>query len=324
MAKKKTAVKAKKSTTKAATPTAKSRRLKPGQYRSFRLSRRLKPMPRKPLPSAWRIFRTAVSHVRAHYRLFLGIVLVYGLLYVIFVQGIGSGLNLGELKTSLQEISKGSYAQLSNGLVLFGALLSSINNTTNEAAGVYQATLLVLVSLALTYALRQTWAKARIRIRDSFYHGMYPLIPYLLVIFVIGLQLLPLVIGSTLYGLVVNNQIAINTLERSVWALFYFLTALLSLYMVCSSLFALYIVTLPNMTPLKALRSARQLVLHRRFQVLRKLLFLPIVLIGAALVIFVPLILWLTPVAVWVFFGFAMISLALIHSYMYTLYREML
>ena len=89
---------------------------------------------------------------------------------------------------------------------------------------------------------------------------MYPLIPFILVLLVCCLQLLPLIIGSSLYSLVVSNGIAVQPIEKFVWALLFASLALLSLYMITSSLFALYISTLPDMTPMKALRSARELV----------------------------------------------------------------
>jgi hypothetical protein len=100
--------------------------------------------------------------------------------------------------------------------------------------------------------------------------------------------------------------------------------ALLSLYMVTSSVFALYIVTLPNMTPMRALRSARGLVLGRRWTVLRKLLFLPIALFLLGALIMLPLIWFWAPAATWVFFALSMACLAALHSYMYALYRSLL
>ncbi len=153
---------------------------------------------------------------------------------------------------------------------------------------------------------------------------MYPVIPTLLVLMVILLQFVPLLIGSSLYNIVVTTGIAVNGAEKFLWAVLFFLTALLSVYMVTSSIFALFIVTLPDMTPMVALRSARQLVLHRRWSVMRKVLFLPIVLllIGAALII--PLIIFATPIAVGAFYIFSMLCLATVHSYLYTLYRELL
>ena len=45
------------------------------------------------------------------------------------------------------------------------------------------------------------------RVRDAYYRGMFPLVPFVLVLALIGLQLLPLVIGATLYNIAVTNGI---------------------------------------------------------------------------------------------------------------------
>jgi hypothetical protein len=123
---------------------------------------------------------------------------------------------------------------------------------------------------------------------------------------------------------VINNGIAIYAVEKILWALLFAGLALLTLYMLSSSVFALYIVTLPDMTPMKALRSARELVRYRRWTVLRKIICLPIILLLVALVIMLPVIILLTPLARWVFFILTMAALLAIHAYMYTLYRELL
>jgi len=184
--------------------------------------------------------------------------------------------------------------------------------------------LVIVASLAIIWALRQVLSGTRPRIRDAYYKGMYPLIPFILVLLVIGLQLLPLLIGSTLFSLVISNGIAVYLVEKLVWALLFAALALLSLYMISSSIFALYIVTLPDMTPLKALRSARQLVRYRRWTILRKILFLPILLVVVAAVVMLPIIVWLTPLAQWVFFVLTLFAIAAVHSYVYSLYRELL
>src|SRR5690606_28518012 len=118
-----------------------------------------------------------------------------------------------------------------------------------------QMLLLLIASLAIIWALRKTHGDVKVRARDAFYQGMYPLIPFILVLLVIGLQLLPLLLGSSLYSLVTTNGIAVHAIEQTAWLLLFGGLSLLSLYMLSSSLFALYIVTLPNMTPMKALRS---------------------------------------------------------------------
>jgi hypothetical protein len=58
--------------------------------------------------------------------------------------------------------------------------------------------------------------------------------------------------------------------------------------------------------------------------VMRKVLFLPLLLLLIAAAIMLPIIIWLAPLARWVFFILTMSVLAAVHGYLYTLYRELL
>jgi hypothetical protein len=304
------------------TASLRPRRIKLPKYGSLRLQKRVK-HPTK-LPNVWRLTQTAALTLWQHKGLFIGITLVYGLLNVILAQGLSGGTDVSTLKATVSQVFTGHFGGLASGLSIFVVLVGSAGNNSSPTAGAYQLFLALIASLAIIWALRQVLASARVRIRDSFYRGMYPLIPFVLVLVVVGLQLVPLLVGSTVYGLVINNGIAVLFIEKLVWALLYALLALLSLYMISSSLFALYIVTLPDMTPMKALRSARELVRHRRWTCLRKILCLPLILMIIAAIVMLPIIIWLTPLAKWVFFLLTMFSLTGVHAYMYTLYRELL
>ena len=276
------------------------------------------------LPNVWQLTRRAALTLWRHKQLFIGITLVYGLLNVVLAQGLSGGTDVSTLRHTLSQAFTGHFGSLSSGLSIFVLMIGSAGNNSDPTAGAYQLFLALIASLAIIWALRQVLAGATIRIRDAYYRGMYPLVPFVLVLIVVGLQLIPLLVGSVLYGLVINNGIAVLFIEKLLWALLYGLLALLSLYMISSSLLALYIVTLPDMTPMKALRSARELVRHRRWTVLRKILCLPVILLIVAAIIMLPIIIWLTPLAKWVFFLLTMFSLTAVHGYMYTLYRELL
>ena len=298
------------------------RRLKQPKYKSLRLQKRINHQAQ--LPSVYKITKQAVRTVWAHKKLFAELTVIYGLLNLLLVQGIGGSTDTVGLKQSLDQVFSGQFGALGSSLSVFAVLVGSAGNATSQTAGAYQFFLALIVSLAIVWSLRQTTAGITPLIRDAFYRGMYPLIPFLLVLIVIGLQLVPLLIGSTLYSLVINNAIAVVFIEKFLWALLFGLLALLTLYMLSSSLFALYIVTLPDMTPMKALRSARELVRYRRWTVLRKIMCLPIILLVAAAIVMLPIIIWLTSSASWTFFILTMSSLLAIHTYMYTLYRELL
>jgi hypothetical protein len=312
----------KKTATKTAAKRAKPRRVKLGKYKSLRLQKRIK-HPVK-LTNVWRLTRQAALTLWLNKRLFIGITLIYGLLNLVFAQGLSGGTDVSSLKHALNQVFTGHFGFLASGVSIFVVLVGSAGNNTSQTAGAYQIFLALMGSLAIIWSLRQVLSGARPRIRDAFYRGMYPLIPFLLVLLVISLQLIPLLIGSTLYTLVINNGIAVYAIEKFVWLLLFLTLALLTLYMLSSSLFALYIVTLPDMTPIKALRSARELVRYRRWTVLRKILCMPVILLVIAAVIMLPIIIVLTPFAKWVFFLLTMFSLVAAHAYMYTLYRDLL
>jgi hypothetical protein len=308
--------------TRTADRPVKPRRLKLGKYESFRLQKRIK-HPVK-LPNVWRITRSAALTLWRHRRPFIIITLIYGLLNLLLAQGLAGGTDISSLKHSLDQVFTGNLGFLSSSLSIFALMVGSAGNTTDQTAGTYQMLLAVIASLAIIWALRQSFTDKPPRARDAYYRGMYPLIPFILVLAVIGIQLIPFAIGSTLYSAVINNGIAVYAAEKALWALIFITLTLLSLYMLTSSVFALYIVTLPDMTPMKALRSARELVRYRRWTVLRKILALPVILMVVALVIMLPVIILLTPLARWIFFLLTMSALTATHTYMYTLYRELL
>ena len=267
--------------------------------------------------SAWQL-------IWDHKRLIIGITLVYGLLNLLLVRGLAGGLDLTGLKQDLNEIFTGQFATLASSASIFVLMVGSAGNTSSDTAGAYQIFLWLIASLAVIWALRQVVAGKAAGIRDAFYRGMYPLIPFVLVLLVVALQLVPMLIGSSLYATVLSNGIAVHAVEKLLWLAAFIGLILLSLYLVTSSILALYIVTLPDMTPLKALRSARELVRGRRWLVMRKMLALPLIMLLAAAVVMLPIIIWLTPLAQWVFFLLSMFALTATHAYLYTLYRELL
>jgi len=276
------------------------------------------------LPSVIVILVNSLKIIRKYWKTFLIITLIYALLYIIFVRGISGGLNLSSIRSSLDRAQ--STTSLSTGLSLFVYLIGNSTTSQNSSvnAGVYQTILLIVMSLAIIWTLRQAYNSSKIRARDAFYRGMYPLVSFIIVLIIVGLELIPLLIGGSLYSVVMTNGIAVGGLEKTLWGLVFAVFALASLYLITSTIFALYIVTLPDMTPMKALRSARQLVKRRRWLVMRKVLFLPLAIILAALIIMVPIILLITVAASWIFLILSLFCLVFIHSYLYALYRELL
>jgi hypothetical protein len=261
-----------------------------------------------------------------HRWLFLGITAIYAVLNVILVRGLSGSTDVSSIKDLVSGQFHGGVGKLVSSFAIFGVLIASPSggNASSDAAGVYQTVLVVIISLALVWALRQVMAGRHVRVRDAFYLGMSPLIPVLLIVFLILLQLVPLVVGVGTFGVVVTNGIAATWWQDVLWGIGCAAVASLSFYWVCSSLMAAYIATIPDMTPMGALRSAKRLVRYRRWPIIRKLLFLPIALLAVTAVIVLPVIYIAAPVAPWLVYVLSMFGIAVIHAYIYMLYRELL
>lgn len=278
----------------------------------------------KKLPSGFVLLYRTFQQLVEQWQLLGGILLIYALVDLIFVGGNSANTSLTTVKSGLSNFLHGHINNFTTGFTLFSFLLSSGNTANNDAAGAYELVLLLIVSVVYIWALRQVYAKQKVRIRDAFYTGTFPLIPYILILLVIGIQLLPLAIGASLYSNLLNGGYLVGTISHIIAMLIFLLFAAWSVYMLCSSIIALYIVTLPDMTPLKALRASRELVKFRRWVVLRKLLFLIIAVAIGGTVLLIPVALFATTTAMLIFLAITALTVGVVHSYIYGLYREML
>ncbi len=310
---------------KHASTEPKSRVVTLPKYKSFRISRKIKTYD-APVPSIYANTKQSLVVIKKNWRLFLGILVAYLIVTYILTKSGSSDLSVTDYKKSLLQDSGNKVGVVSVTLSLLNHVASSTGATVTEVGKTYQSFLAIIVSLVTIWSLRELAAGSQVRVKQAFYSATGKLIPFVLVLLAIGLQLLPLVLGAWLYGLIVPSGIAVNAAQKGAVGFFAFLLSLLSLYMVASSIFALYIVTLPSadMTPMKALRSARQLVLHRRWKVLSRVLILPFILISVGVIMMLPFLLFWTAAAEPAYLAVTLMAPIAIHVYMYTLYRSLL
>jgi hypothetical protein len=273
------------------------------------------------LPNVIIITKSSYRLLAMNWKLILGIALWYGLFNMILVRGLNGGVDVSQLKSQFSSANS-----ISATLSAFSSLVSSGNSGATRDSSAYQIFLTLFVSLALVWSFRQMLSgkHARLRIRDSFYQGMYPLIPVLLVLLVLSVQLIPMLIAAVIFSIAVGSGIAITALEITIVSLIFLALTVCSLLLITPTVFALYIVSLPDMTPIRALRSAKKLVKFRRPTALRKLLFLPLLIFLLLGVILIPIIFVVPVLAQWVYLILSIAILPVVHAYIYTLYRELL
>jgi hypothetical protein len=276
------------------------------------------------LSSVWELSRKSVNLLLNNKKLFVGIALIYGLLDLILANSWASKSSVSQLKTNLLHAFSGHAASVASSIDTFIKLGSTSNNSSNTAGGVYQFFLVLFASLATIWALRQVTAGHTVKIRYAYYRGMYPLVPFVVTLMLIGLELLPLILGALLYTIGIDNGIVIGSLQKMIFLVIFGGLTLVSLFMMAGSIIALYTVTEPDMTPRQASHAAARLVRQIRWVVIRKMMFLLFVLLIIAAIIMIPITLWVTPLAGLIYFLLSILAVPVIHSYMYTLYQELL
>lgn len=292
------------------------------KYKSFRLHKRIK-HPGPKLPNWWTLFMKSLRLLRANIKPLFFFIIIYSIIMIVLIRGIAPLLDVEGLRESYEELGL-DIGGLTLGFTAFGSLLQAGTQNVDAASQLYQMILIIVASLAFIWLFRQQQAGNKVTMRMAFYRGMYPLIPFTLLILVIALQLLPATIGNFLFSTVTTNELVVGFLEQFAWVLLFISTLLLSLYWISSSLIALFIVTLPEMTPMQALREAKELVRFRRISVLLKVIALICIILTALVVIVLPLIFFQPLVAEWVFFALTIIAIPFCASYLFCLYRELL
>jgi hypothetical protein len=267
---------------------------------------------RSPVPGSFILVSQTFKFIKEHWRPLSGIVLVYGFANLIFASGL--------LSNASSVIGNSNSKHFSDALNTFSSLFTG--NGYNQTATM-QSILLVIESLTIIWALRHLFSGEKIKVKDAYYHSSTPLIPFIIVVFVIVLQLLPLTISSAILAIVLSS-ITGNAAIEFIFTLLFIVFSFWSIYMVSSSVFALYIVTLPNMQPRSALRSAKNLVHFRRWHIVRRLLFLPLFIIIFMALFMVPLILYAKFLVTPTFFVLSMLAILFAHTYLYSLYKGLL
>ncbi len=283
---------------------------------------------RAPLSSSWATARRAISSLWQQREFFVGLAVVYLLLDLLFVQSLAQ-FDVSKIKVALNMPDSLHPNILSQAFGVYSSLFTKAATGSNDAGGAYHFFIVTLISLVTIYALRHIYGTKSKRVqpldlKQSIYQSTGQLVPFLLVMGIMAVQLLPMIAAFYLYMIMVSGSIITAASQQTVAVLILIIISVLTAFWIARTIIALYIATLPNMRPMEAFSKAKELVNGRRFSVGRKILALPVGLFVAAAIIVVPCLLLWGPLAQWVFFMLTGFGVIVVHAYLYTLYRELL
>lgn len=307
-------------------------------HRSFRLTRRRDYARSLDLPGYWKFTREVHRTFWGYRTTLLGAAAVYFVLTVVLI-GMGSQDTYNQLVTTLRETGanafEGSWGALGEAGLLFASIATSgLTGTMTEAQQIYTGILLVVIWLTTVWLLRNLLAGHTVNLRDGLYNAGAPIVSTVLVGLVLIVQLLPIAIAAIGYSAAAASGLLNDGVEAMLFWIAALLLAILSLYWITSTFFALIIVTLPGMYPVRALRTAGDMVVGRRLRILLRiiwmmvlvalvyaLILIPIILIDGGVKSLIPNIEWLPLVPVSLL-ALGAVSVVWSACYIYLLYRK--
>jgi hypothetical protein len=144
------------------------------------------------------------------------------------------------------------------------------------------------------------------------------------VILLLIVELAPAALGSFLLVTGQGTQAIAGSNGPFVLGVLMILLCTLSIYLLASSVFALYIVTLKGITPIVAVKASMNLLRIHKWRVLRKILAFYALLLVSGFLLVLPFIIWVPQYAEVAFFIMGCASFGVMHTYMYKLYRSMI
>jgi hypothetical protein len=307
-------------------------------HRTFRLSKRSDYVKKLNLPGYFSLTKMTNVIIWKNKKIFGGLVLVYGILTALFIgmasQDIFTTLS-DMLKNTSTQVAGGDFGALGQaGILMFTTVAGGATQSLNEIQQMLAGLFAIFVWLTTIWILRNKIAGVKIKLRDALYNAGAPLIPSVLLSLMLVVQVIPLALAVVGYSAAQLTGILDGGVEAMLFWIVVGLLVSLSLYWISTTLFALVVITLPGVYPIKALKTASDIVVGRRLRILYRLLWLCLVVTISWIVVFIPIILmntWITnvwsafrsvPLVPIVMLFMSTATLIWSASYVYMLYRK--
>lgn len=232
-----------------------------------------------------------------NWKLFLPLMVIAVILNALFV-GIMDEANYVQFQDIMDqtsvEVAGGDIGNVAKaGLLLISTVTTGgLSGESSEAAVVFGVLIFLVLWLTTIYLLRHRLAEHEVKLRDGLYNAMTPLISTLLVFVVAVIQCIPIFLLVVVYSAAVQTEFLATPFYALVFFIFAALMMVISGYLLSGTLMALVAVSAPGLYPMKALRTASELMMGRRVKLILRLVALILVLGLTWVMVMLPLILF--------------------------------
>lgn len=307
-------------------------------HRSFKRTFRYDYVRSLELPGYWKFTSEVRRMLWKNRRLFGLLTLTYALISGILV-GMASQDTYSQLREMLQgagsEIFSGNLGELGKaGLLLTTGVMGSLNQAPTDVQTVYSALLVILAWLTTVWLLRAIFAGQKLKLRDGLYASGAPIVPMMLMSLAFVVQLIPIALAAIGFTAATSTGLLDGGVEAMLFWVVALLLSVLSIYWVSTTIFALIVVTLPGMYPMRAFKVAGDLVTSRRIRILLRyawllgitvalwaLIMIPVILLDSWFKSGFPALEWL-PIVPVILLALSSMTVIWVAAYVYMLYRK--
>jgi hypothetical protein len=265
--------------------------------------------------------------------LYTKLVLAFFILSIIFI-GTMQASNLTSVNDAIDSAGSGNsvIGPVMRAAVTVGSSLSgALNNNLTDVQYLYISALYILVLLTVVWLLRHQLAGNKVKVRDGLYNAASPIASEYALIIIGITQLIPAALGTLVYVSAMTSGLLDGGIESAMFSIALVLIIVLTLYFMTTTLFAMFIATIPGTYPMKAYHAARKIVAGQRLRLLIRLLWMAVIIFISWFIVLVPVVIianslgegssMMTPIAIQIM---TIASFVYGTAYGYLLYRRMI
>lgn len=315
-----------------------SERKQSNPHRTLRLSRRRDYLRPLVLPGVFSFTYEVTKTLWQFKKIFLWLVLIYVVLYGVLV-----GLQSQDTYRTISQAIEETGAQMFDGTwgvaeqtggIFLSIATAGINSNMTEAQQIFSIIIFLLIWLTTVWLLRNLLVGNKVRLRDGLYNAGAPIVAMVIVALVMVVQLIPIAIAFIGYSAALTSGLLAGGAPTMLFWLAAVFLGVLSLYWITSSLLAMIIVTIPGMYPMKAIKSANELIFGRRLTILFRwlwMVFVVLIVWSLLLLIIILFDMWVKsmwsaiewlPIVPFATVVLSALSTVWISAYVYLLYRK--
>lgn len=198
------------------------------------------------------------------------------------------------LDDTSEEIMGGEIGNVAKASLLLISTITTggLSTSMSEVQTVFAVILFLIIWLVTIFILRHTMAGHKIKLRDALYNSGSPIISTFIVLAYVILDCVPIFIFIVAYSTAIQTDFLATPFYALLFFIFSALMFLISGYLLSSSIIAMIAVTAPGLYPMKAIHTARDLMMGRRIKFIIRILALFLTLIIIWAVVMIPIILF--------------------------------